>query len=97
MKVISTRTTTPPPRKTPRRFTVELTEGEADFILGLIESAKPAWGLGKVNNSPLRYARRLRHNFQYMLGQKGEETDSYLHSFGEVYFHNYDDGLNYRG
>lgn len=89
MKVLSTKKTSPPPRKTPRRFIVELTEGEADFILGLLASARTKGSNEKVNNSPIRYAGRLVRGFQKMLGQRAAETDSFLHSFGDVWFGEY--------
>jgi hypothetical protein len=87
MKILSAKKTSPPPRKTPRRFTVELTEGEADFILGLLASARlGAFDSTRLGQSPFRYAGRLLRGFQNMLGQRGNETDAFLHSYGEVWF-----------
>jgi hypothetical protein len=92
MKVISSRKTSPPPRKTPRKFTVELTEGEADFILGLLASTRMSdENLKTPGKSPFRYSRRLIRSFQNMLGQKAHETDSFIHSYGEVWFGTYED------
>lgn len=91
MKVVSVRKTTPPPLKTPRKFTVELTEGEADLILGLLGSS----AVPKVGQSPGRYVGRLIRGFQHMLGQKIAETDAFRHSYGEVWFSTYNEV--YRG
>ena len=88
MRVVKVHKTNPPPKKTPRRFTVELSEGEADLLLGLLGTAVVTPTV-KVGNSPYKYVKRLIPVFEKLLGQKAGETDSYVHSAGVTYYREY--------
>lgn len=94
VRVIKVHKTNPPPKKTPRRFTVELTEGEADLILGLLATANATPSV-KVGSSPFKYVKRLVPVFEKLLGQKADETDAFINSVGVSYFNEYGRGQNW--
>jgi hypothetical protein len=64
MKVLSAR------RQSPRKFKVELTEGEMDFILGVCGHVA-----GHETKSPRKYAERLIPKLEKALGYSLFETD----------------------
>lgn len=66
MKVKSVR------KQTPNVFTVEVTEGEADFILGLL-----AYVGGHAKRSPRKYADRIRVALSKAVGYDYDETDAF--------------------
>lgn len=92
MKVVKVKKTSPPPKKTPRRFTVELSEGEVDLILGLLARTFRLGSNVRIGHSPQRYANRLINDFAGMLGQAPWDTDTYQASKGEIYTTEYGNG-----
>lgn len=59
-------------KRTPRKFTVELSEGEVDFILGLLSQVG-----GHPTRSPRKYADRLYSTLAKMAGYRFDQTDAY--------------------
>lgn len=73
------------PRRTPRRVTLRLTEGEADLILGLT-------GLigGEHKTSARKYSDRIRKALGEALGYDYDGTDAYVHAIGHLEVLDYD-------
>lgn len=55
---------------TPREFNLKISEGEADFILGVCAR------IGGTNNSPRKYARRLAKALSKATGYTYRDTDA---------------------
>lgn len=66
------------------RFILTLTEGEADFILGILANIG-----GHPTRSPRKYADRLHKALESVLGYTSTETDSAKLAYGDIRFDNY--------
>lgn len=71
---------------TPRRFTVDLTEGEVDFLLALTEGIG-----GDTKNSPRKYAARIHEALEAVTGYEAHETDAFTLLRGALWFTEYTD------
>jgi hypothetical protein len=71
-------------RNTPRNIRLDLTEGEADFLLGLVASVG-----GSETNSPRKYAKRILKALRRVTGYDYTETDSLALLHGHVEFLDY--------
>jgi len=72
-------------RRTPRRVILSLTEGEADYLLGLISQVA-----GNHRKSPHKYGVRIEKALEEALGYNYSGSDAYAHAVGHVHFRNYD-------
>lgn len=68
----------------PRTIRLELTEGEADFLLGVLAQTG-----GHLTNSPWKYARRMADALEGAMGYDASETDAYKMSVGHIEFTEY--------
>lgn len=71
-------------KQTPRTFKLQITEGEADFLLGVLAAIN-----GDPDKSPRKYAARLSRILSRMTGYDGLETDAVALSRGAIAFYNY--------
>ncbi len=69
---------------TPRNIRLDLTEGEADFILGLLAGVG-----GDPQKSPRKYADRIISTLEKAAGYNYKDTDSYRLSAGYIHFFGY--------
>lgn len=72
-------------RNTPRNIRLDLTEGEADFLLGITAACIS----GDPVNSPRKYAKRIAKALTKATGYNYAETDSYPLARGLVDFMDY--------
>lgn len=72
------------PRRTSRKVTLSLTEGEADFILGVAAQMG-----GHPARSPRKYAKRVRSALEAALGYDFSQTDAYNLGLGAIEFRDY--------
>lgn len=70
-------------RQTPRYIDLRLTEGEADFLIGLTSMVSGS------KNSPRKYASRIYKALERATGYTYPETDSYSLARGSVDFMDY--------
>lgn len=88
MKLIKVKKNSPPMKVTPTHYTVTLTEGEADVILGLL-GATLLHSKARPSRSPYRLVERLQAGFEHMLRQDATETDTFRASIGVIYVREY--------
>jgi hypothetical protein len=69
---------------TPRTICLELTEGEADFILASVYATG-----GDPDHSPRKYATRIMNTLEKTLGYGAGETDAYKLGVGGMHFRSY--------
>ena len=82
LRIIKVRKTSPPPKKTPRVITLEITEGELDFLACLTARA-----IGMNPKTPAKYAKKLLPKLEDLLGGDVEETsDAFRLSSGIIRF-----------
>jgi hypothetical protein len=74
------------PRQTTRVVTLELGEGEAETILGIL-----GYVSGDPSRSPRKYVERIADALTDALGYEFHETDFYAHSLGHIEVGNYDE------
>lgn len=74
------------PRQTTRRVTLKLTEGEADFVLGLTAMVS-----GSLTRSPRKYGERILVALTDALGYDYTETDAIAFGLGDIEFREYDE------
>lgn len=74
------------PRKTTRNVTLKLTEGEADFILGVCALVS-----GHPTRSPRKYGVRIANALEDALGYDFEDADASQLALGNIAFRNYDE------
>jgi len=67
-----------PVKQPPAKIVLELSEGEADFILGMTEFIS-----GHPSKSPRKYANALREALTSALGIRAKDTDA-AHLYSEV-------------
>lgn len=96
MKLLSTRVPSDPPKKSPKKYTIEITEGEADLLFGLLLQAEPYSDTCEAPTpppgaSPMKYVLRLRKVFQKELGLQAKNSDAYMLAEGLVLLHPYAD------
>lgn len=72
-------------RNSPRTITVEMTEGEADFVLGVTSIVG-----GDATRSMRKYADRLRRALSRSLGYGPDDTDFVKYGRGHVYMNRFD-------
>jgi hypothetical protein len=72
------------PRRTSRKVTLSLTEGEADLLLGVLAQVS-----GSTTKSPRKYARRISSALEGALGYGHTDTDSFGLSMGNIEFSDY--------
>lgn len=77
-------------RRTPRTILVELTEGEADFILGVTSRVA-----GHETRSMAKYSTRLRKVLSKTLGYDCDETDFDKYARGFLYLNTYEPASSY--
>jgi hypothetical protein len=68
-----------------RRVILELTEGEADFLINVCGRIE-----GDSNDSPVKYAVRIRKALSKLVGYDWLETDAFQLSTGYVSYTTYD-------
>jgi hypothetical protein len=73
------------PRKTSRTFTIKLTEGEVDTLLGILAQVG-----GHPTRSPRKYVRRMYAALRTAAGYGVEETDALHLSLGHIEMFDYD-------
>jgi hypothetical protein len=78
----------PKSHNSPRRFTVSLTEGEVDFLIGVTASIG-----GDLKGSPRKYAQRIYDALTDAAGYQARDTDSYRHLRGMLWFSEYAKGV----
>lgn len=78
-------------RNTPRTITVELTEGEADFLLGVTSIVG-----GDKSRSMRKYSDRLRRTLSRSLGYGPDDTDFVKYGRGHVYMNRFDGNAKQR-
>lgn len=61
-----------PVKQPPKRIVLELSEGEADFVLAMSGIVT-----GSPKHSPRKYADRIFRELSAALGVNGEDTDAY--------------------
>lgn len=74
------------PRRTTRKVTLNLTEGEADMLLALVSMVG-----GRHAQSPRKYAERVRRALETALGYDWSGTDAFHLGLGHVEFFDYKD------
>jgi hypothetical protein len=72
---------------TPRLFNVQLTEGEVDFVLGVLGNIS-----GDPAKSPRKYGDRILAALTKAAGYAPEATDAAKVSLGAIHFNDYGDG-----
>jgi len=68
----ATKITPKPVKQPPAKIVLELSEGEADFVLGLLDSIG-----GSPTNSPRKYAERINRALTEALGHGPQGTDAH--------------------
>lgn len=76
----------PKTHNSPRRFTVDLSEGEVDFLLAVTEGIG-----GDLTNSPRKYASRIHDALSAVTGYQPHETDAFALLRGALWFTEYTD------
>lgn len=74
------------PRKTSRMFTLKLTEGEVDLIMGVLSQVG-----GHPSKSPRKYVRRILAALRTASGYTVGDTDALHLSLGHIEMFDYDD------
>jgi hypothetical protein len=80
----ATKITPKPVKQPPVRYVLELSEGEADFILALTRYIG-----GDPANSPRKYSVRIQHALEDATGQSAADTDAAKLASGGIRFEDY--------